>query len=541
MSKKNLLKVIALGLIPLVLFGVFLLFKPDSQVDGELLGASILNKRQGGTGRTDADYAAGAMIWASSSNEKFEVTTIGSTGQVWEVLGTGELGWGTDGGGGGGSQIELKDVPGIYNTNVSSVSFDGGKFTIVASGTAGLVNLDWGTGGPASLSEAETVTGNWVNTANPWADNEVIDTLTVTGGVIGANSISGTQTTTGTLTIGDNGDSIIIDASNWDVSTTGIATFLQASTTASFEAITYASASFFQGSAFGGIDCNDATDKLFWSLGLFTCGTLTVADTSATGGTGIDINTNDFVFDATELEALTWGAGGNASNVWTHNLSAGDPTITWTASGASLSLGFEALTYMSSSKGFFTGLLTLNNGASFTGTYPKKRIFISSTGGTCLTTAGCTDPTQTETTTNDVNYFPAPFAATGGDDNWQATFTLPESYVDGATFIASIEWTGTTEASATVRWGIKGMCIGDDDTLDTAFGTAVTVDDDVTVTGDFQRTADTAAITFAGSPVGGDRCWIQVFRDEDNDDSTNNANLLGIWLTFNVDNLSSED
>ena len=31
------------------------------------------------------------------------------------------------------------------------------------------------------LSSAETITGNWVNTTNPWADNEVSDTLTVTG------------------------------------------------------------------------------------------------------------------------------------------------------------------------------------------------------------------------------------------------------------------------------------------------------------------------------------------------------------------------
>ena len=31
------------------------------------------------------------------------------------------------------------------------------------------------------LDEAETLTGNWVNTTNPWADNEVSDSLTVTG------------------------------------------------------------------------------------------------------------------------------------------------------------------------------------------------------------------------------------------------------------------------------------------------------------------------------------------------------------------------
>jgi hypothetical protein len=131
-----------------------------------------------------------------------------------------------------------------------------------------------------------------------------------------------------------------------------------ASLSNNFEAIGYASASLFMGSAFSGNpDCNDATDKLLWSAGLFTCGTLSVADTGATGGTGITISTNDFSFNSTEVEATTWGAGGNASNVWTFNLTAGDPTMTWTGSGATLSLNFEAVGYASASKYFTTDLV----------------------------------------------------------------------------------------------------------------------------------------------------------------------------------------
>jgi len=42
---------------------------------------------------------------------------------------------------------------------------DGGAFTITSAQIA-------------RLNEAETITGNWVNTTNPWADNEVSDTLT---------------------------------------------------------------------------------------------------------------------------------------------------------------------------------------------------------------------------------------------------------------------------------------------------------------------------------------------------------------------------
>ena len=179
---------------------------------------------------------------------------------------------------------------------------------------------------------------------------------------------------------------------------------------------------------------------------------------------------------------------------------------------------------------------------TFAGTAkPSKRIFISTTGGMCLTTAGCAAATQSETTTNDVNYFGSAFDG-ATDENWQTTFTLPENY-DAGTFTASVEWTGTHSASSTVVWCVKGMSIADNDTLDTAFGTAACVNNDTVATGDFQRTAETSAITFSGSPAGGDRVWVQVYRDANDaaDDNNVDATMLGVWLTFKADALSTED
>lgn len=52
----------------------------------------------------------------------------------------------------------------------------------------------------AMLDEAETISGNWVNTTNPWADNEVSDTLTVGfGGSVNAGALpsSGTWNASG--------------------------------------------------------------------------------------------------------------------------------------------------------------------------------------------------------------------------------------------------------------------------------------------------------------------------------------------------------
>ncbi len=54
----------------------------------------------------------------------------------------------------------------------------------------------------AHLNVAETITGNWVNTANPWADNEVSDSITVgSGGNLAAPpAIGGTTPNTGAFT-----------------------------------------------------------------------------------------------------------------------------------------------------------------------------------------------------------------------------------------------------------------------------------------------------------------------------------------------------
>jgi hypothetical protein len=50
-----------------------------------------------------------------------------------------------------------------------------------------------------NLSQGETISGDWVNTANPWADNEVANNLTITGGTITNTPISGSTGSFSTL------------------------------------------------------------------------------------------------------------------------------------------------------------------------------------------------------------------------------------------------------------------------------------------------------------------------------------------------------
>lgn len=72
--------------------------------------------------------------------------------------------------------IEVGDLPSLSSDNLTDVTSIG------------------------MLDEAETIAGNWVNTSNPWADNEVADALTVSGGTINNSSIGATTASTGNFT-----------------------------------------------------------------------------------------------------------------------------------------------------------------------------------------------------------------------------------------------------------------------------------------------------------------------------------------------------
>jgi hypothetical protein len=170
----------------------------------------------------------------------------------------------------------------------------------------------------------------------------------------------------------------------------------------------------------------------------------------------------------------------------------------------------------------------------------KKRVFISATAGLPKTTSGCEDALQYETDANDVNYMACAFDG-GSNEGWQSRFTLPENY-DGGTFTATVEWTAAAGTPAeTVHFDVNIMSLTNDDPWDTAFGTAQACDDALLAVDDFHETPESSAITAGGSPAGGHHVVIQVIRDAATDTHTTNVKFTGIWLTFGIDALSTED
>ncbi len=173
--------------------------------------------------------------------------------------------------------IEVKETGVFQDTSVVSLSFNPAHFALTASGSNDvLISLDWGAGGPASLAQNEVITGNWDNTANPWADNEVADNLTISGGTLGSNTFTSGATFTGSATI-----------------------------SANLELQGYVSASKYFS---GGLSACSGTNFLQWTAGTFSC---TAQSTTATSIASLSQNFDSSADNTYDIGGLgnTWRTG----------------------------------------------------------------------------------------------------------------------------------------------------------------------------------------------------------------------------------------
>ena len=122
------------------------------------------------------------------------------------------------------------------------------------------------------------------------------------------------------------------------------------------------------------------------------------------------------------------------------------------------------------------------------------------------------------------------------DENAQFTVAFPKSWNEGTiTFQAFFTVTGTN--TGTVAWGLSGVAIADDGSCNTAFGTNVvaTAKAHSGTSNDLNVTAESGAVTIAGSPSTDEFVFFQVMRDVSEDDQSGDARLLGIKIFFTTD------
>ena len=123
----------------------------------------------------------------------------------------------------------------------------------------------------------------------------------------------------------------------------------------------------------------------------------------------------------------------------------------------------------------------------------------------------------------------------------QFSIAMPKSWNEG-TVTAKFYWTHATAVATDVVWGIQGVCVSDNDTIDATFGTGVTVTDTFhNAAEDLAISPETAAITLGGSPAEDDLAYFQVYRNSSHGDDTTDstdARLIGvkIFFTTNAEN-----
>ncbi len=146
---------------------------------------------------------------------------------------------------------------------------------------------------------------------------------------------------------------------------------------------------------------------------------------------------------------------------------------------------------------------------------------------------GCAVLKETETTAGRPDMQTLDFDASS-DEHAQFQVAFPKWWNEGTVTFQAF-WTTTNTGTEGVAWGLQGVAVSDNGTIDVAYGTAVVVtDDNQNAAEDLLVTSESAAVTIAGTPAEADVCFFRVFRDvsDANDDMTEDARLLGIKLLF---------
>lgn len=225
-----------------------------------------------------------------------------------------------------------------------------------------------------------------------------------------------------------------------------------------------------------------------------------------------------------------------ANTRWTLLNPATTPTVA--LSGVNIN-GATAVTDVDETADYFP---VYNNGATANrkvlGRYigaGTQTLFVPAAAMIPRTTNGA-GSTSGETSTNKVMRYSRDFDAST-EEYAQFAVRMPKGWNEG-TITATFQWShASTTTNFGVVWGIQGVAISDDDTLEVAFGTAQTVTDTGGTTDDLYQTAATSAVTIAGTPQAGDYVIFQVYRKAADaaDTMAIDARLHGVTIFYVTD------
>ena len=146
------------------------------------------------------------------------------------------------------------------------------------------------------------------------------------------------------------------------------------------------------------------------------------------------------------------------------------------------------------------------------------------------------DAQQVETTATRPDMKVLDFDA-GTDEFAQFSVAFPKSWNEG-TITYQVYWTPASTNTGNCIFGLQGVAIGDGDTIDVVYGTAVNITDaGIGTVEDQQVSPVSSAVTIAGSPAVDQQTYFQLFRDANagGDTFSADARVLGIKIFFTTD------
>jgi len=165
----------------------------------------------------------------------------------------------------------------------------------------------------------------------------------------------------------------------------------------------------------------------------------------------------------------------------------------------------------------------------------KESMWIPSLAMKPTVSNGCATHASVETTSGRPDMIVLDFDK-DSDEFAQFAIAFPKSWNAG-TVTFQFYWSGLA-ATTGVAMSLQGVAFADNGSIDAVYGTAIVVQDDAQgAVEELLVSAESAAITIAGSPGDNELVYFRIGRDvsDSNDDMAGDCRLHGIKLFFNTD------
>ena len=166
-------------------------------------------------------------------------------------------------------------------------------------------------------------------------------------------------------------------------------------------------------------------------------------------------------------------------------------------------------------------------------TVGKESIWVPASAMQPTTSNGCSALTTVETTSGRPDMVVLDFD-TSADEFAQFSIAFPKSYNLG-TITFQAFWSGLA-ATTDCDWSLQGVAMNDNETIDVAYGTAVVVSDNAQgAVEELYVSAESGAVTIAGTPADNDLTFFRIGRDVSGDNMAGDARLHGLKIFFTTD------